>query len=35
MERLDPSKDMSVHVSIWTSYNFNELRPVMWKMWRW
>jgi len=29
------SKDMSVHVSTCTSYNFDILTPVMWKLWRW
>jgi hypothetical protein len=32
--RLDRSKDMSVHVSTCTSYDFNTLTPVVWKLWR-
>jgi len=32
--RLDRSKDMSLHVSTCTSYDFNALKPVVWKMWR-
>jgi hypothetical protein len=26
---------MSVHVSTCTSYDFNTLTPVVWKLWRW
>jgi hypothetical protein len=33
--RLDPSKDMSAHVSTCTSYGFNTLTPVVCKLWRW
>jgi len=29
------SKDMSVHVLTCTSYNFNALKPVLWKLWCW
>jgi hypothetical protein len=29
--RLDRSKDMSVHVSAFASYDFNALTPVAWK----
>jgi len=32
--QLDRSKDMSVHVSTCTSYDFNALTPVVWKLWR-
>jgi hypothetical protein len=32
--RLDRSKDMSVHVSTCTSYDFNALTSVVWKLWR-
>jgi hypothetical protein len=31
--QLDRSKDMSVHVSTCTSYDFNELASVAWKLW--
>jgi len=31
--RLDGSKNMSVHVSTCTSYNFNALSPVLLKLW--
>jgi hypothetical protein len=31
--RLDHSKNMPVHVSTCTSYNFNALTPVVWKLW--
>jgi hypothetical protein len=31
--RLDHSKDMSVHVSTCTSYDFNALTSVVWKLW--
>jgi hypothetical protein len=27
-------KDMSVHVSTCTTYDFNALMPVVWKVWR-
>jgi hypothetical protein len=27
-------KDVSVHVSTCTSYDFNALTPVLWEMWR-
>jgi len=30
---LDYYKDMAVHVSFCTSYDFNALKPVMWKFW--
>jgi len=30
--RLNCSKDMSVHVSTFTSYDFNALTPVVWKL---
>jgi hypothetical protein len=30
--RLDRSKDMSMHVSTCTSYDFNALTPVVWKL---
>jgi len=30
---LERSKYMSVHVSTCTSYNFNSLSPVMWRLW--
>jgi hypothetical protein len=30
--RLDHSKDMFVHVSTCTSYDFNALTPVVWKV---
>jgi hypothetical protein len=33
--RLDRSKDISVHVSTCTSYDFNALTPVVWQLWRW
>jgi hypothetical protein len=33
--RLEPSVDMSVHVSTCTNYDFNALTPVVWKLWRW
>jgi hypothetical protein len=29
----DCSKDMAVHVSSCSSYDFNALKPVVWKMW--
>jgi len=32
--RLGRYKDMSIHVSTWTSYGFNTLTPVVWKLWR-
>jgi len=32
--RPDRSKDVSVHVSACTSYDFNALTPVVWKLWR-
>jgi len=32
---LDHGKDMSVHVSTCTSYNFNALMLVGGKLWRW
>jgi len=32
---LDCSKDMLVHVSTSTSYDFNTLTPVVWKLWHW
>jgi hypothetical protein len=32
--RLDRSKDVSVHVSTCTSYDFESLMLVMWKLWR-
>jgi hypothetical protein len=31
--RLGRSKDVSVHVSTCTSYNFKALTQVMWKLW--
>jgi len=31
----DRSKDMSVHVSTRSSYDFNASTPVVWKLWRW
>jgi len=31
--RLHRSIDMSVHVSICTTYDFNSLTPVVWKLW--
>jgi len=31
----DHNKDMSVHVSTCTSYNWNALMPVLWRMWCW
>jgi hypothetical protein len=31
--QVDHNKDMSVHVSIHTSYNFNILMPIIWKLW--
>jgi hypothetical protein len=33
-KRLDHSKDMSAHVSTCSSYDFNALMPVVWKLWR-
>jgi len=33
--RLHRSKDMSVHVSICTTYDFNSLTPVVLKLWHW
>jgi len=33
--RLDRSKDMSMHVSTCTSYDFSALTPVMCELWRW
>jgi hypothetical protein len=30
--RLDPSKHVSVHVSTCTSYDFNALTPIAWKL---
>jgi hypothetical protein len=33
--RLDRSKVMSMYVSLCTSYDFNTLTPVGWKLWRW
>jgi hypothetical protein len=32
---FDRTKDMSVHVSTCTNYDFNALTPIMWKLWRW
>jgi len=32
--RLDHSNDMSVRVSTCTSYDFNALASVVWKLWR-
>jgi hypothetical protein len=32
--RLARSKDMSVHVSTCTIYDFNALTLVVWKLWR-
>jgi hypothetical protein len=32
--QLDSSEDMSVYVSPYTSYYFNALTPVVWKLWR-
>jgi len=32
--QIDRNKDMSVHVSNCTSYNFNALASVVWKLWR-
>jgi len=32
--RFDRSKDVSAHVSTCTSYDFNELTPDVWKLWR-
>jgi len=29
----DCSKDMSVHVSACSSYDFNELMSIMWQLW--
>jgi hypothetical protein len=31
--RLDHSKDIPVHVSSCTSYDFNTLKPDVWKLW--
>jgi hypothetical protein len=31
---LGRSKDMSMHVSTCTSYDFKALMPVVWKLWR-
>jgi hypothetical protein len=31
--QLDHSKDMSVHVSVCTSYDLNTLMPIVWKLW--
>jgi hypothetical protein len=31
---FDCSKDMSMHVSTCTIYNFSALMPVIWKVWR-
>jgi hypothetical protein len=31
---LDCSKNMCVHVSTCTSYDFNSRMPVVWKLWR-
>jgi hypothetical protein len=31
--RLDRSKNMSVHISICVSYDFNTLTPVVWELW--
>jgi hypothetical protein len=31
--RLDCIKDVPVHVSTCTSYDFNALTPVVWKLW--
>jgi len=31
--QLDHSKDMSLRVSACTSYNFNTLMLVVWKLW--
>jgi hypothetical protein len=33
--RLDHNKDMSMSISTCTSYNFNTLTPVVWKLWWW
>jgi hypothetical protein len=30
-----PSKDLTVHVSTRTPYNFNALMPAVWKLWCW
>jgi len=30
---LECSRDMSVHVSTYTSNDFNTLTPVVWKLW--
>jgi hypothetical protein len=30
--KRDPSEDVSVHVSTCTSYDFNALTPVVWKL---
>jgi len=32
--RLVRNKDMSVHVSACTTYDFNALTPVLWNLWR-
>jgi len=32
---LDCSKDIYVHVSTCTSYDFDIFMPVVWKLWRW
>jgi hypothetical protein len=32
--RFDRRKGISVHVSAFSSYDFNALTPVVWKLWR-
>jgi len=31
----DCSKDMSVHISTYTIYDFSALTQVVWKLWHW
>jgi len=32
--RFDHNKLMSTHVFTYSTYNFNALTPVVWKLWR-